>query len=130
VSAQSNPATRDRIAQIVLKLQIGLLAVVIVGIGRWVAQAPSGARIAGAVLLAAPLLLPLRGLWKRNRRTYAWTTLCLVPYIVIGITELVANPQARDWAIGCLLLSFAAFIGCIAYLRVTRPMSGSADVDT
>jgi uncharacterized membrane protein len=112
---------RERIEQLALKLHLGLLVVVAGGLARWFFSAPSGARIAGAIVLILPLLLPLRGVWRRDRRTYAWGTLCLVPYIVIGITELVANPAGRDWAVGCLLLAFGTFVTFIACLRVTRP---------
>lgn len=123
MSANSSFLTRDRIAGITLKLHFGLLVVVAVGLIRWAAAQPTTLRVVSSILLVLPLLLPLRGFLKRDRRTFAWATLCLVPYIIVGLTEIVANPSGRDWAVGCLLLSFAAFVGCIAYLRVTRPVS-------
>jgi uncharacterized membrane protein len=112
---------RERIARLVLKLHAGLLVVLVGGAIRWIGADVTGPRIALALLVLVPALLPLHGLWTRNRRTYAWGTLCLIPYIVLGITELIANPQARSWATGCLLLSFGTFIALIAYLRVSRP---------
>jgi uncharacterized membrane protein len=113
--------TREFIAKLALKLNLGLGIVVAGGLVRWLLPAPSPARIAVAVLMLIPVLLPLRGIWRRERRTYAWGTLCLIPYIVVGITEAIANPAGRYWASGCLLLSFGAFIAFIAYLRVSRP---------
>jgi uncharacterized membrane protein len=116
----TSTSTRERVASLAVKLQVGLVFVIAGGLGRWVLAQPSWPRGLMAVLLLAPALLPIRGLLRRDRRTYAWGTLCLVPYIVVGITEAVANPSNRNWAAGCLLLSFGAFIACIAYLRLTR----------
>jgi uncharacterized membrane protein len=110
----------ERVAGLALKLHVGLLVVIAGGLARWLIAAPSWQRGVAALLLLVPALLPLRGVWRRDRRTFAWGTLCLIPYMVVGITELIANPAGRDWAIGCLLLSFGAFVAFIAYLRVSR----------
>jgi uncharacterized membrane protein len=67
-----------------------------------------------------PLWLPLRGLLRRRRRTYAWATLCVIPYFVLGVTEAVANPMQRLWAGACLAIALALFVALIAYLRLTR----------
>jgi uncharacterized membrane protein len=115
------PLTRERIARLSLKLHVGLFIVVAGGLTKWVMAAPSVARVAGSVLMLIPLVLPAHGVWRRKRRTFAWGTLCLVPYIVAGITEVIASPENRDWATGCLLLSFGAFVAFIAYLRVSSP---------
>lgn len=120
-------ATRERIAGLALKLNIGLAIVVAGGLLRWLLPDPSGPRIVGALLMLIPALLPLHGIQRRDRRTYAWGTLCLIPYIVVGITEVIANPAGRQWATGCLLLAFGAFIAFIAYLRVSRPLPESSE---
>lgn len=73
------------------------------------------------LMLSLPLWLPLYGMWRANRRTFAWATLCVIPYFVIGTTEAVANPATRLWAGSCLALSLALFVTLIAYLRLTRP---------
>jgi uncharacterized membrane protein len=52
-------------------------------------------------------------------------TLCLAPYLVIALTELVANPASRFWSTATLVLSFTLFLLLIAFLRVTRPVSAS-----
>jgi uncharacterized membrane protein len=101
-----------------------------------VAAALLGACVVGAavrgragldrLLLAAvwlvPMLLPLRGLLEGRRRTHAWATLCVVPYLVFGIAETIANPPARAAAAAVVLASLVWFATLVAYLRVTRPM--------
>ena len=74
-----------------------------------------------AAVLLPPLLLPLRGIARGDRRTHAWATLCLVPAFVYGITEAVANPRARPLAALVLGASLLLFFSLVAYLRVTRP---------
>jgi uncharacterized membrane protein len=119
-------STPERLARLAFKLQIGLTIVVAGGLVRWVLAMPSGGRMVSALLMLVPVLLPLRGIVRRDRKTFAWGTLCLIPYIVVGITELIANPAGRDWAAGCLLLAFGAFVSLIAYLRVSRPVPGTS----
>lgn len=73
------------------------------------------------LFFSLPLLAPLHGLLKGNRYTYAWATLCVLPYFIIGISESVSNPSIRNWALsllGCSLLWFFALLG---FLRLTSP---------
>jgi len=77
-------------------------------------------RLLLGVALTLPLLAPLVGLYRANRRTFAWTTLCVIPYFVIGITEAVARPDSRAWTGSCLLLALTLFVALIAYIRLTR----------
>lgn len=81
-------------------------------------SAPAG--VVRGVALAIPLFLPWRGLFKGHRYTYAWATLCVIPYFVFGIVEAIANPSTRIWAAVILALSLALFTGLVLYLRVTR----------
>ena len=77
-----------------------------------------------AVLAAAllpPLLFPLAGIARGERRTHAWATLCVVPAFVYGLTEVVANPGARPLAALLLGASLLFFFSLVAFLRVTRP---------
>jgi len=84
-------------------------------------DAPLLVRAAVALGLSVPLLAPLPGLIRANRRTFAWATLCVIPYFIVGITESIANPAGRFWSGSCLALSLLLFVGLIAYLRTTRP---------
>lgn len=77
--------------------------------------------LARLAILLVPLLLPLPGLWRGQRRTYAWATLCVTPYFVYGVTEVIANPAVRGPAGAILFASLAWFVTLVNYLRVTRP---------
>jgi uncharacterized membrane protein len=74
-----------------------------------------------AAVLIPPLLFPLAGIARGDRRTHAWATLCVVPAFVYGLTEVVANPGARLLAALVLGASLLLFFSLVAYLRVTRP---------
>lgn len=115
MTAAAGPA--ERVYRIVLALTGALIALVVL----WQLSAGMGAgRLLWAALLTAPLWLPLRGLIRRNRRVFAAMTLCVTPYVVLGVTEAVANPGARWWAASCLSCALALFVTLVAYLRVTR----------
>jgi len=75
------------------------------------------------VVLTLPLLIALPRLLAGHRRTYAWMTLAVTPFLVVAITEAVANPAGRAWAALCLAVAFLLFVLLIAYLRVTRGQS-------
>jgi uncharacterized membrane protein len=74
-----------------------------------------------AAVCTAPLWGVFSGLLKRNRRAYAFFSLCVIPYLIAGITEAIANPRWRVWAGLVLCVAFLLFVCVIAYLRVTRP---------
>ena len=76
-----------------------------------------------SALLLLPLALPLPGIVRSHRRTFAWATLCITPYFIYGLTELVANPAVRPIALGMLLSSLGVVAALIAYLRLTRPVA-------
>lgn len=80
-------------------------------------------RLGSAVLLTLPLWIFIPALHRGERRKYAAMTLCVVPYLVLALTELVANPAARILASAILLLAFALFGLLIVFLRVTRARS-------
>ena len=85
---------------------------------------------AGDVVLIATLTLPLwialPRLLAGNRRTYAWMTLAVTPFLVLAITEAVANSASRGWAALCLFVAFALFVMLVGYLRVTRETAAKA----
>lgn len=76
--------------------------------------------LAWTVVLLLPVAAPVPGLLRQVRRTYAWATLCVAPYLVYGITEVIANPVVRGAAAAILFASLAWFVALVAYLRLSR----------
>jgi uncharacterized membrane protein len=74
-----------------------------------------------AFVLVAPLAIAVPGLIARNRRTYAWATLCVTPHFIYALTEIVANPPIRALAASILALSLGLVVTLVASLRLTRP---------
>jgi len=113
----SNEAQIAR-ARIAVVSTIGILIAALVA---W--RVRTGFSIGDAVLIAAltlPLLIALPRLLAGHRRTYAWMSLAVTPYLIVAITEAVANPLGRLWAGLCLAAAFLLFVLLIAYLRLTR----------
>jgi len=77
-----------------------------------------------ALAWLVPLLLPLPGVLRGSRRTCAWATLCVGPYLIAGVTETIANPAWRALAAAIVFAGLAWFVALIRYLRVTRPETG------
>jgi uncharacterized membrane protein len=100
------------------------IAALIIALVAW--RAGNGLSTGDVVLIAVlvlPLLIAMPRLLAGHRRTYAWMTLAVTPFLVVAITEAVANPAQRAWAGLCLAVAFLLFIFLIAYLRVTRGQS-------
>jgi uncharacterized membrane protein len=97
--------------------------VVLALVVHWTLIAPTTARVVAGAILALPLVLGLPFLYNRRRRSYAWMTLALAPSLVLGLTEVVANPAMRGWAALLLGGVIALFALLVAYLRVTRSSS-------
>lgn len=109
------------------RLCIGLTGALIVLLFAWhLWDSPQLKQAAIAFGLCLPLFAPLPGLLRGTRRTFAWATLCVIPYFIVGITEAIANPMGRFWSGACLGLSLLLFVGLIAYLRTTRPNAVSS----
>ena len=102
----SGPTTAERTRVAVLLLLRGP------GVRRpcspcWLESGSAVSRVLLGAFLLAPLALPVSGLVRRNRRAYAWATLCLTPHFIYGLTEMVANPALRTIAALMLVLSLA-----------------------
>jgi uncharacterized membrane protein len=72
-------------------------------------------------LLTLPLWIALPRLRAGHRRSYAWMTLAITPFLVLALTESVAKPADRGWAALCLVCAFGLFVLLVSYLRATRP---------
>ena len=100
---------------------VALTVLLILLLCAWiVATKPSAIRMILAAFVTAPLWLCLPKLIEGHRRTCAALTLVLVPYLVVAVTEAVANPLARPWAGAVLFVAFASFVCVIGFLRVSR----------
>jgi uncharacterized membrane protein len=86
------------------------------------------ANLIWTAILLAPVVAPLAGLARGRRRTYAWATLCVAPYFLYGVTEVIANPAVRGTAAAVLFASLAWFVALVAYLRLTRGSANEAQV--
>lgn len=70
---------------------------------------------------AIPLVAPLPGMLRNHRYTFAWTSMLVIFYLGWLASE-VAAPQVLPWSIHVALVSsLACFVGCMMYVRVTRP---------
>ncbi len=93
-------------------------------------SAPWPTSLGWLAVLLVPLLLPLRGLWRRERRTCAWATLCVAPYFAYGTTEVIANPAVRVMAGAILFASLAWFVSLVYCLRVSRTAAAGTRGDS
>lgn len=71
------------------------------------------------VLLAivTPLLLPMRGLLSRHRKSCTWMAYISLFYFVHGSTEAYSNVDERLYALLETLLSLMLFVGTSFYLH-------------
>ena len=84
----------------------------------WTTQSlgPGGAWL--GLLLATPLLLPAWGIVRTRRRLLQGGILIQSLYLLVGLTELVANPAARPWALAVLLSSIVVCAALLTLLRM------------
>jgi len=110
----------EAVRALALTLNVGLIALVFL----WqLSVGASLGRFILAALLTLPLWAPISGLVRRNRRTYAWATLCVIPCFILGTTEAIANPATRAWSGTCLAMALILIVALIGYLRLTRATS-------
>ena len=69
------------------------------------------------LLLALPLLIPLKGLIGDQRYTYKWIGFLTMLYFCIGISELFSNPELRLYGFGTTITSTLLFLASIYYAR-------------
>lgn len=105
--------------QIVRLVVLALLAALAAALVAW-QRAPLAAGSLAPLLWLVPLLFPLPGLIRGKRYTYAWSTLVVIGYVALALTEIIAQPPARSLPAAILFVSFALFVALVAYLRVTR----------
>lgn len=107
----------ERGAKTLTWINLVLLATVLVA---WPASAIDGGGIWLGLALAAPLLLPARGLAGNKPKALQGGILLQALYLAIGLTEVIANQAARPWAAATILLSLFCCVGLLAVLRLPR----------
>ncbi|MBT8433720.1 MAG: DUF2069 domain-containing protein [Gammaproteobacteria bacterium] len=70
------------------------------------------------ILLAVPLLFPLKGLLFDRRYTYQWVGFMTMVYFCIGISLLVSNPQLRFYGFGTTIFSTTLYLSAIYHARL------------
>lgn len=89
----------------------------------WLNPPPEALMSLSALILLAPLLLPLRGLLAGRRYTVAWSTLFIVLYFVHGVST-AAGPVPDRWiGLAEAILSALYFLFAVGYVRASGPTS-------
>ena len=72
------------------------------------------------IVIAGPLLLPMRGLLNNKTYTYQWASFLSLAYFAHGISEMSAYPDI--WYAGLLevITSTIMYLGCVMYARIFK----------
>ena len=80
-----------------------------------------------SIVATIPLLLPIVGMFRDKLYTYKWFGFVTLIYFCIGVSELVANPALRAYALVTLVCSITLLFGSIYYVRYLARHSGQSD---
>ncbi len=72
------------------------------------------------IVIAGPLLLPMRGLLNNDLYTYQWAHFLTLAYFAHGISEVSAYPEVWYAGIFQTLASLAMYLGCVMYARIFK----------
>jgi uncharacterized membrane protein len=113
-SARTEPSRAERLSR---GLALGgVLALLLLCLAWETWLAPTGRGT--LAIKAAPLLLPLPGLWRYRLYTFRWVSLFVWLYATEGLVRMGAEPGlGRALAVGEVLLSVLIFIACTAQIR-------------
>jgi len=83
----------------------------------WIAPPERFPIVLALILLAVPLLFPLRGLLHGRSYTSAWTSFLALFYFAFGVDAVAAaeDPAWLGWS--AIAASIALFAGCVGYVR-------------
>ncbi len=70
-----------------------------------------------SAIATLPLLIPIFGMVKDRLYTYKWFGFVTLIYFCVGVTELMANPPLRLYALITLVASVVLLFGSIYYVR-------------
>jgi len=69
------------------------------------------------LITVTPLLLPMRGLLNRNKKSCAWASYLSLIYFIHGCVETYASSDHRLLASIEILMSLLLFFGTVGYVR-------------
>jgi uncharacterized membrane protein len=72
------------------------------------------------LISVTPLLLPMRGLLDRNRRSCAWAAYISLIYFIHGSQEAYADTSGQPYALLEVLFSLLLFLGAAFYVRFAK----------
>lgn len=85
----------------------------------WLAPLRPGGSLLG--LKAAPLVLPLAGIYAGRRYTYQWSSLLVLAYFAEGVVRAWSDSGISQMlAAAEIALSVICFSSLVAYARLTR----------
>lgn len=70
------------------------------------------------LILAGPLLFPLRGIIHGRPYTHAWTSFLALFYFALGVYEAAGTPTAPALAWTQIGLSLTLFVGALCFARL------------
>ncbi len=93
----------------------------------WLAPLRPGGSL--AALKAAPLALPLAGIFTGKRYTFQWSGMLILAYFAEGVMRAWSERGASQWLAAVeIALSLAFFAATVGYARLTRAVkAGAAD---
>jgi uncharacterized membrane protein len=97
---------------------LSLIALILLCIAWEMVLAPLRPHGSWLVLKAIPLLLPLRGVWKRDLYTMQWSSMLILLYFAEGIVRGMSDSgwsAMLGWLETALVVSFFACV--VLYLR-------------
>lgn len=84
----------------------------------WLAPPPKALISLTLLLLAVPLLFPLRGLLHGRAYTHAWAGFIALIYLLHAMVVIYSNPAERYLALMEFVLGMMMFVGAMVYARL------------
>jgi len=72
------------------------------------------------IVIAGPLLLPMRGLLNNKTYTYQWASFLSLAYFAHGISEMSAYPDIWYAGLFEVITSIIMYLGCVMYARIFK----------
>ena len=114
-TGRPSPTARQHTGRRIAVVAWLMLVVLCVAWELWLAPIrPGGSWLA---LKAVPLLLPLRGLWRGDVKTFQWALLLVLAYLLEGTVRAFEPAPFGTLAWVELLLATLFFVAAIVYVR-------------